>query len=152
MTTNGTLANRDKPKRRGKKITPLQRQEAVESIAGFRVLARQILNSQSQGHSESIKTRLFINAINAIERGLANNERWAVREALALTIGNVKTFVEDGVIPGDDEAGFTMIIEETHTQTIKGPVTGLAPILPLDSPARPVQLNQNDPASPHAGI
>lgn len=118
MTANGTaLANRDATALRDTKTRP-RMTESPTGLAEFRVLARRIMNSHSGKKNkkyETLKVRLFSEALKAIQRGLDNNERWAVKEALALTIGSVKTFVEDDISSSEGEIELTLT--ETHIQT-----------------------------------
>lgn len=89
-------------------------------LATFRSLARKILASPRAGW-DSRKKRLFVKAIEAIERGCEKNERWAVQHALALTIGNLRDFVESEV--GTPDGGFEVTVRETETQTRTRQVT-----------------------------
>lgn len=82
-------------------------------LANFRNLARKILRSP-RGGWDSRKKKLFVKALEAIERGCENNERWAVQFALSLTIGSLRDFVESEV--GTPDGGFEVTIRETKTQ------------------------------------
>jgi hypothetical protein len=113
MTTNGSKANRDEKE--------LQRCADMVSVntldlglANFRNLARKILRSP-RGGWDSRKKRLFVKALEAIERGCENNERWAVQFAMSLTIGSLRDFVESEV--ATPEGGFEVTVQETETQT-----------------------------------
>lgn len=133
MKTNGSTANRDK--------SELQRCADMVSVntldsglASFRGLARKILASPRAGW-DSRKKRLFVKAIEAIERGCEKDERWAVQHALALTIGHLRDFVESEV--GTPDGGFEVTVRETETQTRTRQVTlaksPQSEVLPSDS-------------------
>ena len=104
MSRNGKTANRDEKE--------LQRCADMVSVntLGSPVRGR-------KGAWDTRKQRLFVKAIEAIERGCEKNERWAVQHALALTIGKVGDFVESEV--GTPDGGFEVIVQETQTQTRK---------------------------------
>lgn len=113
MATNGSPANRDE-----KELARCAAMVSVDTLdtglANFRSIARKLLN-QPKGGWHTRKKRLFEKALDAIDRGLDHNERWAVQMALALTIGNLRDFVESEVAapPG----GFEVIVQETETRT-----------------------------------
>lgn len=113
MPGNGKPANRD-----AKELQRCADMVSVNTLdpglATFRNLARKILASP-RGGWDSRKQRLFVKALEAIERGCVNNERWAVQHALALTIGNLRDFVESEV--GAPDGGFEVEVRETQTHT-----------------------------------
>lgn len=113
MSGNGKPANRD-----AKELERCARMVSVNvldpGLATFRSLARKILASPRHGW-DSRKKRLFVKALEAIERGCEKNERWAVQHALALTVGNLRDFVESEV--GVPDGGFEVMLQETKTQT-----------------------------------
>lgn len=127
MPTNGSTANRDEKelKRCGAMVSV---NTLDTGLANFRAIARKLLNQPKEGY-HTRKIRLFKKALDAIDRGMDHNERWAVQMALALTIGNLRDFVESEVAapPG----GFEVIVQETETRTrtqrIKATATAKAP-------------------------
>lgn len=119
MKTNGSTANRDE--RNLQRCADMVSANTLDSgLASFRSLARRILASPKAGW-DSRKQRMFVKSLEAIERGCENDERWAVQMALALTIGNLRDFVESDVSapPG----GFEVIVKETQIREITQRVT-----------------------------
>ncbi len=115
MSSNGKTANRDEKEL--KRFTDMVSVNTLDAgLATFRALARKILASPRGGWTTR-KQRLFVKAIEAIERGCEKNERWAVQHALALTVGNLRDFVESEV--GMPDGGFEVTLQETQTQTRK---------------------------------
>ncbi len=131
MSGNGKSINRD-----AKELERCANMVSVNTLdtglANFRAIARKLL-AEPKGGYHTRKKRLFIKALDAIDRGLDHNERWAVQMALALTIGNLREFVDSEVAapPG----GFEVIVRETetHTRTRK-----------LTVPAQPAPLQTSD--------
>ena len=111
-------ANRSKANRDEKELERCARMVSVNTldtgIANFRTIARKLLNDPKEGY-HTRKIRMFIKALDAIDRALDHNERWAVQMALSLTIGSVRDFVASDV--GTPEGGFEVTIRETHTRT-----------------------------------
>lgn len=113
MASNGSTANRDENEL--KRCAAMVSVQTLDTgLANFRAIARKLLNEPKEGY-HTRKKRLFQKALDAIDRGLDHNERWAVQMALALTIGNLRDFVESEVAapPG----GFEVTVRETQTQT-----------------------------------
>ena len=146
MGTNGSKTNRDEKE--------LQRCADMVSVntldtglANFRTIARKLL-SEPKGGYHTRKKRMFIKALDAIDRALDHNERWAVQMALSLTIGSVRDFVASDV--GTPEGGFEVTIRETQTRTRELTMgRAAADHLPAsDSKALPGPLMHRDPAIP----
>lgn len=124
MGQNGKTTNRDE--RELQRCADMVSVNTLDSgLANFRSLARKVLSSP-RGGWDSRKKRLFVKAIEAIERGCEKNERWAVQHALALTIGNLRDFAESDVAapPG----GFEVVVQETATHTRTQRLRATAPV------------------------
>ena len=149
MPANGSTTNRDE-----KELARCAAMVSVNTLdtglANFRAIARKLLNDPKEGY-HTRKIRLFKKALDAIDRALDHNERWAVQMALALTIGNVRDFVESEVAapPG----GFEVTVRETHTQTQTRSVRLAKPTQSITDPsgsqASPGPSTVRDPALPH---
>ena len=147
MRTNGSTANRDEKELQ--RCADMVSVNTLDSgLATFRALARKILGSP-RGGWDSRKQRLFVKAIEAIERGCEKNERWAVQHALALTIGNVRDFVESEI--ATPEGGFEVLLQETRTQTrsVKLSKPPQSVVASSGSQALPAPLIARGPATPH---
>ena len=148
MGANGSKVNRDK-----KELERCARMVSVNTldtgIANFRTIARKLLNDPKEGY-HTRKIRMFIKALDAIDRALDHNERWAVQMALSLTIGGVRDFVASDV--GTPEGGFEVTVRETHTHTRTRELTlgrASADHPPAsDSKALPGPSMHRDPATP----
>ena len=117
-------------------------------LANFRTIARKLLNEPKEGY-HTRKKRLFQKALDAIDRALDHNERWAVQMALSLTIGSVRDFVASDV--GTPEGGFEVTIRETHTRTREVTMARAAESdhpPASDSKALPGPSMHRDPATP----
>ena len=113
MGTNGSKANRDEKEL--KRCADMVSVNTLDTgLANFRTIARKLLNEPKEGY-HTRKKRLFQKALDAIDRALDHNERWAVQMALSLTIGSVRDFVASDV--GTPEGGFEVTLRETHTHT-----------------------------------
>ena len=145
-------ANRSKANRDEKELERCARMVSVNTLdtglANFRTIARKLLNDPKEGY-HTRKIRMFIKALDAIDRALDHNERWAVQMALSLTIGGVRDFVASDV--GTPEGGFEVTIRETHTRTRELTMTQAAKSdhpPASDSKALPGPSMHRDPATP----
>ena len=146
MGANGSKTNRDE-----KELARCAAMVSVNTLdtglANFRTIARKLLNEPKGGY-HSRKKRMFIKALDAIDRALDHNERWAVQMALSLTIGSVRDFVASDV--GTPEGGFEVVIRETQTRTreltLSQPSADQPPA--SDSKALPGPSMHHDPATP----
>ena len=147
MGSNGSKTNRDAKEL--KRCADMVSVNTLDTgLANFRTIARKLLNDPKGGY-HSRKKRPFLKALDAIERGLDHRERWAVQMALALTIGNVRDFVESEV--GTPEGGFEVTVRETHTRTREVTMARAAESdhpPASDSKALPGPSMHHDPATP----